>query len=254
MHFIAKYKPLVASLMLLATTQAHATLTSYTVNGKDVVYSSVSNVTWTKDANLLGTMFASQGFDTVVNAIIAASPTINNTPNLYSPTGTYTLSASDFYSSGQTTWFGAMAYINYLNSINYGGSNQWYLPTVANTTSGFNTSTNGTAKGDELVELFYQDLNGTARSNIPNTATFDNEQASILWSGTEYAPNPNFAWFFDTSVGRQRNDLKDSDIKDNRFYAWAVSPGQITTVPEPQSVALMLAGLSLVAAMRRRHD
>lgn len=227
---------------------AQATLTSYTANGKDLVYSSVSNVTWTKDGNLLGTLFASQGFNTVVNAIIAASPTISNTPNVINPSGTYSLSANDFSSDGITTWFGALAYVNYLNSINYAGSNKWYLPTVANTTFGFNTATNGIAKGDELPELFYAELGGTAGRNIPNTPTFDNEQASNYWSGTEYAPDPGSAWGFDTFNGGQSRYGKSL-----LFYAWAVSPGQIAAVPEPEFGAMLLLGLGMVAFASRRR-
>lgn len=45
---------------------AHATLTSYSNSGKGLVYSTVSGFTWTKDGNLLGSLFASQGFNTVV--------------------------------------------------------------------------------------------------------------------------------------------------------------------------------------------
>jgi hypothetical protein len=231
---------------------AHATLTSYTANGKDLVYSSVSDVTWTKDGNLLGTLFTSQGFNTVVNAIVAASPTISNTPNFISPTGSYTISASDFSVNGQTTWFGALAYVNYLNSIKYAGSNQWYLPIVANEEVGSNTSTNGTSKGDELVELFYQELNGTDFNSIPNTASFDNEQSYIYWSGTESAtypdrPDHDSAWHFLTYIGYQDDDRR----KDNLFYAWAVSPGKVVTVPEPETVVMLLLGLGVVGGVVR---
>ena len=133
---LIKQSILAASLALASFTSqtAQATLINYTNDGKELVYSTVSDVTWTKDANLLGALFASQGFNTVVNAIIAASPTISNLPNPISPTGIYTLSASDFNSSGGVTWFGAMGYVNYLNSINYGGSSQWRLPSWSNTT------------------------------------------------------------------------------------------------------------------------
>lgn len=241
---------IVATLALCSLSlNAHATLTSYTANGKDLVYSSVSDVTWTKDGNLLGTLFADQGFNAVVNAIVAASPTISNTPNFLSPTGTYTVSASDFSTNGQTTWFGALAYVNYLNSINYAGSHQWYLPTVSNSTLGFNTTINGTAKGDELVELFYNELNGTAGNNIPNTPTFDNEEVFSYWSGTEYAPLPYHAFYLVTEDG-----FLDYDSKDLLLYAWAVKPGQVATVFEPESVAMLLAGLGCVAgAVRRRR-
>lgn len=280
MQFNAKYRPLVAIGMLLAATQGQAALTSYTAkDGVQVVYSSVSDVTWTKDGNLLGSMFASQGFSTVVDAIIAASPTISNTPNTFSPTGTYTLSAIDFSSNGSTSWFGAMAYINYLNSISYAGSNQWHLPTIidrgtpgcdlfaySGTDCGHNTATNGTAKGDELAELYYQELGSLASKDIygdyqpdygikDTNNTFVNEQSSLYWSGTESAPNADGAWGFGTNYGYQSEFVKNDSFTNSLFYAWAVSPRQIAAVPEPDSVVLLLVGLSLVGGVVRcRHQ
>lgn len=255
-----KLSVLAASLALSAfSLNAHATLKSYTSDGKDLVYSSVSNVTWTKDGNLLRTLFASQGFNTVVNAIIAASPTISNTPNPFSPTGAYTLKTSDFSSDGSTSWWGALGYVNYLNSISYGGINNWYLPTVANPTFGYNTATNGTAKGDELAELYYQelgskgfvDVNGDFQPDFgivdPNN-TFTNEQSYAYWSGTEYPPDPDGAWVFVTRDGSQRNLTKYF-----QYYAWAVSPGQVAAVPEPESVAMLLIGLGVAGGVARRR-
>ncbi|MBF5040403.1 DUF1566 domain-containing protein [Methylophilus sp. 13] len=251
---------------------AQAALTSYTNAGADLVYSSVSNVTWTKDANLLGSLFASQGFNTVVNNIIAASPTITNTPNFFSPTGSYRITASDFSSNGQTSWFGAMAYVNYLNSINYAGSNQWRLPTVTDTGTagcnysnngtdcGYNSATNGTAKSDELAELYYQELGSKAIYDAngdyqPDYGIQDpdnkfiNDKSSVYWSGTEYAPDPVVAWGFGSSSGFQYRGGKGY-----HFSAWAVSPGQIAAVPEPENVALLLAGLGLMAGVVRRKQ
>lgn len=235
-----------ASFTLSAfSLNAQAALTSYkAAGGVDVVYSSVSDVTWTKDANLLGTLIAAStdannnGTKDVIESIITTGATNG-----------ITVTAADFTSSGQASWLGSLAYVSYLNSINYGGSNQWYLPTVANTSFGFNTATNGTTKGDELVELFYSELNGTAGSAIPNTTTFDNEKSSSYWSGTEYAPSPNSAWRFVTHSGTQDRNAKIIII----FYAWAVSPGQIAAVPEPQSMAMLMAGLAVLAGVGRRR-
>lgn len=259
MHLIATYRPLVASIMLLATTQVQAALTSYTSNGVDVVYSSVSDVTWTKDANLLGTFFATQGFSTVVNNILAVSPTISNTPNGYSPTGTYTLNSFDFRSNGLVSWFGAMAFINYLNSINYGGSTQWRLPTIAIQTRDFdyNPVGNGSIAGDEYSELYYQELgskgyrgaNGNVQPDygIKNTATFDNEQSNSYWSGTESVFNANRAWEFNNEYGYQGPGERNLHL-----YAWAVSPGQISAVPAPPAAWLFGSGLLGVAGFARR--
>lgn len=201
LHTQKIYKGLLVGILALNTLSAEATLTSYNSNGVDLVYSSVSNVTWIKDGNLLGGMIASYGFTSVVSNILTMSSRISNIPNYYSPAGTYTLTERDFSSSGAASWFGAMAYVNYLNSIKYGGSNQWYLPTVINTSYNYNSPTNGTVPGDELQELFYSELGGTAFNPIPNTANFNNENSYYFWSGTEYLQKPASAWGFNNFYG-----------------------------------------------------
>lgn len=263
MQLITTIKPLLAGAILLTVTHAHATLTNYTANGQEVVYSSVSDVTWTKDANLLGSMFASQGFDTVVNAIIAASPTITYMPNTFSPSGTYSLSRSDFRSNGNgsVSWFGALAFINYLNSIKYAGTSQWRLPTVATSSRGYNTSFNGTVAGDELVELFYSELGSKGAFDIDGNRTvgkygisdpdqkFENVRKDNFWTSTE-ANIPDFdtTWILDADDGEQGYSLKN-----RQYFVWAVSPGRIGVVPEPESVAMLLAGLGLVVNVLRRR-
>lgn len=260
MQFNAKYRPLIASAMLMAATQAQATLTSYTAkDGVEVVYSSVSDVTWTKDANLLGSLFATDGFNTVVNNIIAAS-----SGKTYGTTN-YTLTANDFFLNGHTSWFGAMAYVNYLNSISYGGSDEWYLPTLANNTyvynysGAYNTATNGTTKGEELAELYYQELgtqwvsDGLDLQPIygikdPQENFVNEKKYGAYWTDTEYSQFPSYAWTFRADIG-----YLDWYPKEFQFYAWAVSPGQISVVPESDSVAMLLLGLGLVGGVVRRH-
>lgn len=221
---------------------AQATLTSYANDGVDLVYSSASDVTWTKDASLLGTMIASSDYDTVVSAIIA------NTPRMTVGNFNLPLTTNDFNQFGQTSWLGGVAFVNYLNKTSYGGINNWYLPTVANGSSGFNTSTNGTIRGDELGELFYSELAGTAGQAIPNTTTFDNEQAYNYWTGTAFDPNNFIAWAYLNGIGYQ-----GTSVMRNQFWVWAVSPGQVTAVPEPESLAMMLLGLGVVGVVVRRR-
>ena len=45
-------------------------------------------------------------------------------------------------------------------------------------------------------------------------------QSYDYWSGTEYAPNPNNAWNFNTNDGNQNNDDKN-----NALFAVTVRPG-----------------------------
>lgn len=240
------YKPLIVSLLLLATTQAQATLTNYTINNADLVYSSVSDVSWTKDANLLGTMLAADS--NLIDKIVIASA-----GKTYGSTS-YTLDSSSFNANGTTTWQGGMAFINYLNSISYGGSSHWRLPTARHSffdqTDAINAQ-NGSKKGEEYSELFHSELmGGPYGSTIPNTPTFDNEQNYAYWTGSEASENSaENAWFFGTNTGGQHYFDKGTFVS-----VWAISNGQIAAVPEPESNAMLMAGLSLLGFMTRRKS
>jgi hypothetical protein len=225
-------------LFSLTALNAQAALTSYYAVGNiPVVYSSVSNVTWTQDANLFKTMYDAD--NSLISQIAGVTPSYND-PGF----GLQTIDAGDFNTgNGRLTWWGGLAFTNYLNSINYGGSSQWRLPSAgANPQPGFNA-------GSELGQLFYSELGGTEFNSIPNTPTFNNEQSYAYWLATEYAPDPIGAWGFDTFNGYQY-DLS----KVNQVYAWAVSPGQVAAVPEPGILWLMGSGLlGLLASKRRGH-
>jgi len=245
--------PLLATglLLNLTTLTAEATLTPYTSGGQSLVYSSVSDVTWTGDANLLGTMITSQGYNNVVNAIIAASPVITDTPNYFDGSynnydgennrpfsGTYSITAGDFSANGYVSWFGAQAFVGYLNTINYAGSQQWALPTA-----GADPEFDYNQTRSQLGQLFYIELGGNLSANIPNTANFTNEQA-YSWSGTEHARSPHAAWGFDMGYGYL-------PLKNYPLYAWAVSPGQVSAVPVPGATWLFGTGLVGLLGLKR---
>jgi hypothetical protein len=85
---------------------------------------------------------------------------------------------------------------------------------------------------------------------LTNTGGFQKVQSSGYWSGTEYAPYPDAAWDFFTSGGNQT-----SNYQGNALYAMAVRPGDVAAVPEPQTYAMLLLGLSavMVAVRPRPH-
>jgi hypothetical protein len=106
----------IGAAFILATSAAHASLTL--VDGGLGVYDSVNNVTWTSDANLFGTQYTNSN-GAVVQAILA-----NWSGGTAFGNSTHTLSSDDFLSSGRMDWFGALAWVSYLNATNYGGSHQ----------------------------------------------------------------------------------------------------------------------------------
>lgn len=232
-------QPLLAVSLLFGTASinANAALTSYNgAGGVGLVYSSVSDVTWTQDANLFKTLY--QADNDLVNQIASVTSTYIDTAR-----GLRTIGWSDFnIGNGRMTWWGAQAFVNYLNSITYGGSDQWRLPSAGNNPqTGFNQT------DSELGQLFYSELGGLESSPIPDTITFINEQALRYWSDTEYAPAPGNAWHFDTLSGLQLNFIKSS-----QYFAWAVSPGQVPEVPVPGAVWLMSSGLLGLLGLKRR--
>jgi len=100
---------------------AHAELIS-TDNGLGV-YDTAAKITWTADANLLGTMEA--------NAIAQ----YGNDNSLINTISNGNISA-EFGGNGTANVYGAFAFVTYLNDIVYGNSNKWSLPT---NTQGFDS-------------------------------------------------------------------------------------------------------------------
>lgn len=232
-------------LGLLTSTQANATLVSYNANSVDLVHSSVSNVTWTRDANLLGSLIASSadlnmnGVKDVIDHIIDLSPSV-----LVSPYGSdlYFLTANDFSNNGTTTWFGATAFVNYLNNISYAGSSNWYLPTEVffDYADGYSTQNNGSVKGEELVELYYGESVTSGDNTNPGGNFINAPEEFGYWTGTE--ENDTDAWALLLPDGYQTI----SDKSANMFYARAVTAGLVATVSpvaEPKAAWLFVFGL-----------
>jgi hypothetical protein len=135
------------------------------------------------------------------------------------------------------SWPKAQTWVNSLNAANYAGYHNWQLPTgdAAYTAGGsgwgpglgFGASTSATA--NQLSYLFINELGNSSRSNtgfpdtgtmlgpagaafnttntgigtLPNGYSYTTVNAGLengeIWSGTQNAGNPNFAWFFGTN-------------------------------------------------------
>jgi len=159
----------------------------------------------------------------------------------------YAVSSGDFSSNGTMDWAGANAWVHYLDVTDYGGSNQWALPTTTDSSSsiGYPDGASGdpTQSSSQMAELFYGDLGQEATFSIAAThdasySLFSNLESAVYWSGGEYSAEPSSAWAFNTSNGFQA-----AYARSYHFYALAVSLGDVSAVPEPGAAWLLGVGL-----------
>jgi Protein of unknown function (DUF1566) len=201
-------KWLVAVALLSGPVVANAALIA--VDGGLLVNDPDANLTWVSDANLMATQVdASGNAAAFVETII-----IDSGGTITSAQGTHTLSINDFVttnglntSKGQMTWYGAQAWVHYLNVTNYQGYSNWRLPrTVDNNSSiiGFGGGSGNPTTSSEMGHLFYGELGQVLQQSITTThngnyALFNNVQNFAYWSGTEYGPNLGAAWTYNAN-------------------------------------------------------
>ncbi len=245
--------PLIASALLAASLvsgAAHATLLARDLDGNTVTaeayYDTVLNITWLKDAD-------------------------------------YALTSGHNANDGRLAWSTAnnwAANLSFTDGINV--YNNWRLPTLRpingiafNYTVSFDGSTDGgyniTSPNSELSYMFHVNLGNFGSRTSTNTPSgcnvtgiddtclahvgpFSNLQSQSYWFDTRYAPDSRYSsWNFAMHDGSQGGGY--STGAGAGFYAWAVSDGDvgIASIPEPETYAMMLAGLGLVGYSNSRY-
>ncbi|PPD49860.1 MAG: hypothetical protein CTY13_02615 [Methylobacter sp.] len=251
--------------------------------GSGLIYDDFLNVTWFQDANLLGTLENTNGYDSTVNAILDANNgVIDVRPNSYigvNENGTYPLLSNYFGNNGIMQWGAAKGFINYLNIIEYKGYNNWRLPTRFPTASS-NISYKIADITSELGYMYFANLNNissctpseylcnlsstqavwSASNNVSfldsvneNTVkSFNNLNLAqpYFWSDIETSPESGLAWYFGIHTGQQ--DITNKGFKMN---AWILRDGDVatTTVPSPSALLLICSSLLSFICFKLRN-
>ena len=248
--------------LLAVPLVAQSALLLRTIDGVDLYYDDVLDITWHGNANLAAT--ETFGLTQSTNVFPAAG---------------------EVGSTGRMNWFTANAWIAGMNTANYLGFNDWRLPILSpiDGTSVFNndfsnnaTTDRGNADADgwvdgsgtpvsEMGHMFYVNLGNlgfcTPNDSSPgscveqtgfglvNTGPFSNVQTISYWSGTELSASN--AWLFSFN-----NGLQDFNVKGVSLFAWAVRSGDVSAaaVPAPGVLGLFGIGLlGLLGAVRKRR-
>jgi hypothetical protein len=235
MNATGKFGVTLATAGLLSSGVAQAALND---RGGGMLYDDVLNITWLQDANYAKT----SGYDT----------------------------------DGKMSWSAAKTWAD---NLVYGAYSDWRLASNTSVGADWNYSysqsgntdagLNITSPHSELSYMYYVNLGLKSRFSATgayqpdfgvfgngtyggenNVGLVSNLQAYFYWSGTAYAPNPaTFAWFFNADDALQNISLQSMES-----YAWAVRPGDVAApVPEPETYALLLAGLGLLGFVARRR-
>jgi len=230
--------------LLAGPLVANAGLVS--VTGGKLVNDTDDNITWTADANLFLTQATQSGDAAAFVATIISdwgtpfvSPNFNNGIS-------YSLTAADFDTiGGGMTWFGAVAWINYLNVTNYQGYSDWRFPNIG--TAGSNPGPCGGAcypsnsgqpiSSSEWWELFFKELGGVERTPISIThnssySLFTNVQGSYWSNGLG---NDSINTYADLANGFENDSGQGRNSTGLIQPVWLVRSGLSVASPPPMA-------------------
>ena len=188
------------------------------------VYDSVSNLSWTTNGNLLATM-ESKDSQLIAKIISNETDTIFNT---YGHTLVNGPSYYDFssYTYGAASWWGTVAFVDYLNNIKYEGYNSWVLPSITDFSNLF------------LTDLAEQSGSSITTSHNSDYSLFTNVQGNFgYWTGT--VVNSSVSDYFNTYKGWELNFNNIQPIT-----VWVAVSGTVAaSVPEPEIFSMFTLGL-----------
>jgi hypothetical protein len=233
-------KCLTALALLLGMAVANAALVS--VPGGQLVNDTDHNITWSADGNLFLTQVTGNG-----DAAAFVATIISEWGMPFVGSGiSHSLTAADFDTvGGGMTWFGAVAWINYLNVTNYQGYSDWRFPDIgpAGTVPGicggacYPSNSGQPISSSEWWELFFTELGGVAGTPISTThnssyALFSSIQDGYWSNGLGNNSIDTFAdlangFFIDGGQGRNYTTLLQS--------AWVVRSGLSVASPPPMA-------------------
>ena len=151
----------------------------------------------------------------------------------------------DWNANGPMDWDTAKAWAAALSP---GGFTGWRLPSAADA-GGSTTCYGFDCSNSEMGYMWYTEL-GNAHS-LTNTGDFQKFQSYIYWLD-RIQPGNGYPFAFYTGGGLA--GYQGDNAPGNPLYAVAVRNGDVlTAVPEPDTLATMLAGLIAVTLVARRR-
>jgi len=169
---------------------------------------------------------------------------------------------SGYDSDGLMTWNESQEWVfQNLNVTQYGGGNNWRLPTTPNSDHDcFDWTTAASCYQGEMAQLYYNAMGNTVFTQTV-VEPFTNIQLSRYWSSDIYSllpGKPGIGGSSPSTAYIQAFDLNSGHIRttheSEQHYAWAVHDGDIgmSVVPVPAAVLLFGSGLIGLAGFARR--